>query len=175
MGLDKIDNKVTNLFDLPPFQAWVKFVMMRYEPPTDPYEVMFVTLSSHFDNEKALVDAMIGAKDNTISKELLVYQYNKWKNNEQTPENVYVYLGLKETTGNLIDNPFSFAWLEYVRFLSSNDDTAATAMLKVVGNKHRDELNELFEKTKEQASKKRKEQASNLEGPPPPKLLRKFD
>ena len=203
LDLGKIDDEVINPFDHPLFNVWVNFVKMKYKFPHDPYEEMFVTLSSHFGNEKALVDAIFGANIKTIAKELLVYQYNKWEMDGKTAKDVYDILGLKETTHNPFDNPVTLAWVDYVRCLTINDDTAASEILKVVGNNHRDKLYKYFEKatpilkkwkeqasekTKEQPPKKRKEQApektkeqapekqaSNLEAPPPPKLLRNFD
>ena len=148
---DKLDlgkkDKFSNPLKKPLFEAWAHFVKLQYKSLTNPYKVMFDTLSSHFNNEKDLVNAIVDAKDNEIAKELLVYQFNKWKSANNTAQNVYDILGLKETTDNPFDNPVISAWVEYGKFLALNEDTAASAILKVVGDNHRDKLYEYLEKT----------------------------
>ena len=154
LDLGMINNKVINPFDNSLFNSWVYFVKRRYMyKKIDPYEMIYDTLLSHFSNEKALVGAIFYAKNKTIAKKWLTYQFNKWKNSRTTAKAVYDNLGLKESMDNPFADPVSPAWVKYVRFLYSYEDEVDSAILKVVGNNHRVQLYKLVEK---RASKKRK-------------------
>ena len=115
MKLNKLDTeKRAKLFKDPHFMMWVTFVKIKYLNPEAMTEAILKTLVKHYGEGVALADVLVAgsktARVKHIGHKLLSLRFFKWEESENTADDVFTLLRLKNEENELFRSPLLLQW-----------------------------------------------------------------
>ncbi|CAI5708771.1 unnamed protein product [Peronospora farinosa] len=152
----------------PLFFHWVNFVEKKLKLfPKEAYKVMLEHLLSNYKSMNALISALVGAlvtpRLGVTARNLLNYQFVKWKEGETSAADVFRILDLHLIESGLFDNPVFSAWVHYVRSISSHDKEATKTMLFVLKLVYKENLDRVLNEGSTASTKWIKSLATKLQ------------
>lgn len=133
LTLDQID--IHHIFASPDFTRWVKLVMSNHPNSKKiAYALIYSALSRHFKDDDALDKVLVAQlnvsdDDNNwksaVAEGLLRTQFQRWKRDEKTVEEIFQRLNLHEATQELFDSSAFMLWADFARLRYYTQSKAA--------------------------------------------------
>ncbi|POM81649.1 Hypothetical protein PHPALM_345 [Phytophthora palmivora] len=127
----KMKEEGAQFLESPLLSTWISYVTKLDQ---DPYQLMFLKLTKHYDDEgllKILIEAKKGFNTKTIAAKLEEIRLETWLSTGKTPSNTFNLLGLNKEGDKLFESPVFSTWLSYLaKVNAANPDESMFLVLK---------------------------------------------